>query len=263
MTEASLDVARDEELLGLLRDANFIVVFLGIEIAAEGEPAGDEEDAERAGGHGRGGPQDPVQPVRDGGHDRRLRPRRRGIFEEQYQFLQEARIPISMTGMLNAVPKTPLHARLKATGRLIAESVGDQFVFTNIVPSGMSRLELYEGYRALLRRLYDYRHYRRRAMALILAGGPGSRLADRGPPRRPRRCTADRVACILRASPRRAWLTLSHVPGDGVAPPARDPGGVHAGADAQALLRVCARCVEAARGRDLRAAGVGARALSA
>ena len=35
------------------------------------------------------------------------------IFEEQFRFIQEARIPISMTGMLNAVPKTPLHARLK------------------------------------------------------------------------------------------------------------------------------------------------------
>ena len=69
------------------------------------------------------------------------------IFEEQFQFIQEARIPMSMTGMLNAMPKTPLHARLKAAGRLIAESVGDQFVFTNIVPGGMSRLELYEGYR--------------------------------------------------------------------------------------------------------------------
>jgi hypothetical protein len=36
------------------------------------------------------------------------------IFEEQSRFIQQARIPISMTGMLNAVPKTPLHARLKA-----------------------------------------------------------------------------------------------------------------------------------------------------
>jgi hypothetical protein len=27
-----------------------------------------------------------------------------------------------------------LHERLRAAGRLIAESVGDQFVFTNIVP---------------------------------------------------------------------------------------------------------------------------------
>jgi len=58
-----------------------------------------------------------------------------------------------MTGMLNALPKTPLYTRLKGEGRLISESVGDQFVFTNIVPKGMSRLELYEGYRRLLNRL--------------------------------------------------------------------------------------------------------------
>ena len=67
-----------------------------------------------------------------------------------------------MTGMLNAVPKTPLYERLKKAGRLIAESVGDQFVFTNIVPQGMSRVQLYEGYKHLLQRLYSYRNYRRR-----------------------------------------------------------------------------------------------------
>src|SRR3970040_132229 len=104
------------------------------------------------------------------------------IFEEQFRFIQQARIPISMTGMLNAMPKTPLHERLKKAGRLIAESVGDQFVFTNIVPGGMSRLELYEGYRRLLRRLYSYRNYRRRSMALIL--NPGALLSSRARARR-------------------------------------------------------------------------------
>jgi len=82
-------------------------------------------------------------------------------------------------------------------------------VFTNIVPSGMSRLELYEGYRALLRRLYDYRHYRRRAMAFILNGGPvvGSKLLAR----QDDLAVLLRIAwnCVLTASPRRAWLTLS------------------------------------------------------
>ena len=34
------------------------------------------------------------------------------------------------------MPKTPLYQRLKEAGRLIAESVGDQFVFTNIIPEG-------------------------------------------------------------------------------------------------------------------------------
>src|SRR5262249_33738253 len=94
------------------------------------------------------------------------------IFDEQFDFIQDARIPISMTGMLNAIPKTPLYKRLKDAGRLLAESGGDQFVFTNIVRGGMPRLELYEGYRQLLGRLYDYRNYRARTMAFILSRGP-------------------------------------------------------------------------------------------
>ncbi|HUI27224.1 MAG TPA: DUF4070 domain-containing protein, partial [Candidatus Kryptonia bacterium] len=131
------------------------------------------------------------------------------IFDEQFRFIQDARIPISMTGMLNAVPKTPLYQRLKDAGRLLAESVGDQFVFTNIRPYGMSRIELYEGYKKLLQRLYDYRNYRERAMALILNRGAeieSKLLAN----------SRDlgiflRVVwnCIVRASPRRAWMTLS------------------------------------------------------
>jgi hypothetical protein len=107
------------------------------------------------------------------------------------------------------VPKTPLHARLRAAGRLIAESVGDQFIFTNIVPGGMSRLELYEGYRSLLRRLYGYRAYRRRTMDFILSRGPaqGRRLLAR----RDDLPVVARIVwtCMLRASPRRAWLTMS------------------------------------------------------
>jgi hypothetical protein len=82
-------------------------------------------------------------------------------------------------------------------------------VFTNIVPAGMSRLELYEGYRALLRRLYGYRAYRRRAMALILNRGTvlSSRVLARGDDL----AVVLRIVwtCILRASPRRACLTLS------------------------------------------------------
>jgi hypothetical protein len=42
---------------------------------------------------------------------------------------------------------------------------------TNVVPGGMSRLELYEGHRARLRSLYCYRANRRRAMDFILHRG--------------------------------------------------------------------------------------------
>jgi hypothetical protein len=73
----------------------------------------------------------------------------------------------------------------------------------------MSRLELYVGYRRLLRRLYAYRNYRRRSMALILNRGAllGSRvLAGRGDLGLLLRIG---WTCVLRTSPRRAWLTVS------------------------------------------------------
>ena len=210
MTEMSLNVAQDDELLALMKRAHFTTIFVGIEsprkasLAESNKSQNLREDIVAA-----------VHRVQAAGIEVMAGmivgfdnddP---SIFEEQFQFIQQARIPISMTGMLNAVPKTPLHARLKAAGRLVAESVGDQFVFTNIVPAGMSRRELYEGYRTLLRRLYGYRNYRRRAMALILNRGRliGSRvLAGRDDVAVFRRIV---WTCILRGSPRRAWLTLS------------------------------------------------------
>jgi len=212
MTEVSLNVAQDDELLALMKRADFSTIFVGIEsprkasLESTGKTQNMREDIltsvhriQAAGIEVMAGmivgfdSDDPE------------------IFEEQFRFIQAARIPISMTGMLNAVPKTPLYDRLKAAGRLIAESVGDQFVFTNIIPKGMSRLELYEGYRRLLERLYEYGNYRRRAMALILGRGAlrASRLAT---------APGDLTlllrivwACVLNASPRRAWLTLSMV----------------------------------------------------
>ena len=210
MTEASLNVAQDDELLALMKRAHFATIFVGIESPRKASLAESNKSQNMR--------QDivaSVHRIQAAGievmagmivgfdHDDP------SIFEEQFQFIQQARIPISMTGMLNAVPKTPLHARLKAAGRLIAESVGDQFVFTNIVPAGMSWRELYEGYRTLLRRLYGYRNYRRRAMALILNRGGlhGSRLvAGRDDLMVFRRIL---WTCLLRASPRRAWLTLT------------------------------------------------------
>ena len=210
MTEVSLNVAQDDELLRLMAQAHFTTIFVGIEsprvasLAETRKTQNTREDIVTS-----------VHRIQAAGievmagmivgfdHDDP------SIFEEQFRFIQQARIPISMTGMLNALPKTPLHERLRAAGRLIAQSVGDQFVFTNIVPGGMSRLELHEGYRSLLRRLYGYRAYRRRAMAFILNRGTllSSRVLARGDDL----AVVLRIVwtCILRTSPRRSLLTLS------------------------------------------------------
>jgi radical SAM superfamily enzyme YgiQ (UPF0313 family) len=210
MTEVTLNVAQDDELLRLMRQANFTTIFIGIE-----SPRAESLQETHKTQNLRGNLLDSVHRIQRAGmevmagmivgfdHDDT------SIFDEQFRFIQDARIPVSMTGMLNAVPKTPLYQRLKDAGRLIAESVGDQFVFTNIVPQGMSRVQLYEGYKSLLQRLYSYRNYRRRTMQLILnkGGQIRSRLIASGQDLRIFR----RVLwhCIVRASPRRAWMTLS------------------------------------------------------
>src|SRR5262249_3613577 len=125
-TQASVDMVRDEELLRMLRDANFFAVFLGIESPrktslAEAQKMQNEKlDLVRAihkiqsynlfvsAGMIVGFDNDDVS-----------------VFEEQYNFLQEAQIPIVLVNALEAVPKTPLHARLKADGRLLQLSYAD------------------------------------------------------------------------------------------------------------------------------------------
>jgi radical SAM superfamily enzyme YgiQ (UPF0313 family) len=210
LTEVTLNIAQDDELLQLMRRANFATIFIGI----ESPRAASLKETHK------------TQNLRENLLDSVHRIQRAGIdvmagmivgfdnddpsiFDEQFHFIQDARIPISMTGMLNAVPKTPLHQRLKEAGRLIAESVGDQFVFTNIIPKGMSRVQLYEGYKKLLQRLYGYRNYRRRVMQLLLQ--KGSQIQNRIVAGRQDLGILPRIlwTCILRASPRRAWMTLS------------------------------------------------------
>ncbi len=49
-----------------------------------------------------------------------------------------------MVGMLSGIPKTPLHARLKEEGRLDLDD--EQPFGTNVIPLGMTRDELRDGY---------------------------------------------------------------------------------------------------------------------
>jgi radical SAM superfamily enzyme YgiQ (UPF0313 family) len=162
-TQASVDMARDEDLLGLLRDANFISVFLGIESPRKASLAETRKTQnERL---------DLVEAVHkiqshnlfiSAGmivgfdHDDT------SIFDEQYEFLQEAQIPIVMLSVLLAVPRTPLYQRLEAAGRLVGVGKGEdgcsEFVGTaggtNFYPLKMTRAELKRGQEELYRRLY-------------------------------------------------------------------------------------------------------------
>src|SRR5262245_1025011 len=209
-TEVSLNVAQDDELLELLRAARFTTIFIGIESPRKASLQETKKTQNMRG--------DLVENVRkiqsygiqvQAGMIVGFDNDDASIFEEQLRFIQDARIPVSMTGMLQAMPKTPLHDRMAKEGRLVAETTGDQFVFSNILPKTMSRLELYRGYRRLIAELYEFRNFRRRSLEFILNRGRQVGASVR--PRREEIILLARIRkdTVLAAGPRRAWFTLS------------------------------------------------------
>ena len=131
------------------------------------------------------------------------------IFEEQLRFIQEARIPVSMTGMLQAIPKTPLYERVTKEGRLVAETAGDQFILSNILPKQMSRRSLYQGYRWLIDQLYDFRNYRKRTLGFLFHRGELAHTGVNIQVGDLRRLFRILRSTVFRGGPRRAWFTIS------------------------------------------------------
>jgi radical SAM superfamily enzyme YgiQ (UPF0313 family) len=71
------------------------------------------------------------------------------IFDEQFEFIQEAGVAVASCAILMPIPTTPLYDRLKAEGRL---DYSDSEVIYH--PKNMSRETLKSGYGDLMRRLY-------------------------------------------------------------------------------------------------------------
>ena len=159
-TEASLNLAEDEELMELMDAANIVTVFIGIESPNE-ESLRETKKYQNV----RKGRTivDRVRKVQDSGievwcgmivgfdHDDTR------IFKSQLEFARQTDIMHTMVGMLSAIPKTPLHARLTKEGRLDLED--EQPFGTNVIPLGMSREELRDGYIGLMKDLYDADFY--------------------------------------------------------------------------------------------------------
>ena len=171
VTEASLDLADDEELMRLMVDAGIEAVFVGIE-STNAESLREARKLQNV--RGRDSMVDKVRRVQDAGmevwagmilgfdHDDAT------AFDAHRRFLEAARINTAMVGMLSAVPKTPLHARLAAAGRL--DPADNPAHGTNVIPLKMSRDELSDGYIGLMARLYEWPAYFARLDDLYLAG---------------------------------------------------------------------------------------------
>jgi radical SAM superfamily enzyme YgiQ (UPF0313 family) len=163
-TQSSIDMAKDDELLELFRAANFVMVFIGIESPRKASLAETRKTQnERI---------DLVAAVRkiqsynlfiSAGMIVGFDQDDATIFEEQFEFLQAASVPVVMLSVLLAVPKTPLYQRLQAAGRLYDENDYSKYVGTsggtNFEPLNISADELRLGQERLYRRLYDPHAY--------------------------------------------------------------------------------------------------------
>ncbi|MGH6838310.1 MAG: B12-binding domain-containing radical SAM protein [Methylocella sp.] len=171
--EASLDLADDEELMGLMDDANIRSVFVGVETPNEeslretsklqnlrGNERSLVEKVHAIQAHGIEVWSGMIVGFDNDGPD---------IFDRQIKFVEQARVIHTSVGMLTAIPKTPLYARLAGENRL---DPADRTPYgTNVIPLGMDRDALREGYLRVLHALYDPKAYFARVDSLFLEGG--------------------------------------------------------------------------------------------
>jgi radical SAM superfamily enzyme YgiQ (UPF0313 family) len=165
LTEASVNLADDDELLVAMKDAGFRRVFLGIETPVE------ESLKEAQKSQNRGNLLDSVRKIQSRGMEVMA-----GfivgfdndpddIFERQIEFIRESAIPMAMVGMLNALPDTQLWKRLEKEGRLLgADATGNNTIATvNFIPK-MDVEKLISGYQTIMRTIYKPSEYYRRAL---------------------------------------------------------------------------------------------------
>lgn len=155
-TQVSINLARDKELLDLMAEAGFNTVFIGVETPRASSLA-------EANKHNN---------LRDDLLKNIHTIQKHGIivwagmivgfdndddtiFQEHLNFLADAGIPISMTGMLSAPVGTRLWKRLKEEGRIIDVHYEDQAT-TNVLPKQMSTEVLRAKYVQLMKDLYSF-----------------------------------------------------------------------------------------------------------
>lgn len=163
LTEASVNLADDEELMTLMNQANFQNVFLGIETPDMNglKECGKTQNASR-------NLSDSVKTIQQhgmqvmGGFIIGFDTDNETIFQNQIDFIQQTGIVTAMVGLLNALPHTPLWHRLNEQGRLLKESTGENTDGTLNFSPLMGEKKLVAGYRKVLGTIYSNKYYYRR-----------------------------------------------------------------------------------------------------
>ena len=175
ITEASINLADDKELMDLMVRAGFAKVFVGIETPEEScltecnKTNNNNRDLiecvnliQRFGmevyaGFIVGFDNDPPD-----------------IFQRQIDFIQKSGIITAMVGLLNAPRLSKLYQRLQTEGRITDKFTGDNTDYSiNFIPV-MDKNELMKGYQKIIRNIYSSKAYYARVLTFLKQYNPPS-----------------------------------------------------------------------------------------
>jgi radical SAM superfamily enzyme YgiQ (UPF0313 family) len=175
ITEASINLADDKDLMDLMVKAGFAKVFIGIETMEENclmecnKLQNNNRDLmecvniiqsygmEVYAGFIVGFDNDPPN-----------------IFQRQIDFIQKSGIITAMVGLLNAPRLSKLYRRLENEGRIVDKFTGDNTDYSiNFVPV-MDKNELLKGYQKIIRNIYSSKAYYSRVLTFLKQYNPPS-----------------------------------------------------------------------------------------
>jgi radical SAM superfamily enzyme YgiQ (UPF0313 family) len=199
ITEASLNLADDTELMQLMKDAGFKSVFLGIETPDESGLISSNklqntrrsllESVERIQSYG-------IEVM--GGFILGFDTDKEDIFDRMVEFIEKSGIPIAMVGLLQAMPGTQLFRRLRREGRIVDGGGGNNTFCErlNFLPR-MDAAKLVEGYHEVMKRIYNCEAYYERVKLYL----------NRAHPKPAKRAPGERA----KKQPREAWMTRDNL----------------------------------------------------
>jgi len=199
ITEASLNLADDTELMQLMKDAGFKSVFLGIETPDESGLISSNklqntrrsllESVERIQSYG-------IEVM--GGFILGFDTDKEDIFDRMVEFIEKSGIPIAMVGLLQAMPGTQLFRRLRREGRIVDGGGGNNTFCErlNFLPR-MDAAKLVEGYHEVMKRIYNCEAYYERVKLYL----------NRAHPKPAKRAPGERA----KKQPREPWMTRDNL----------------------------------------------------
>lgn len=167
-TQASINIADEEELMNMMTEAGFDSVFIGIETPHEESLRECHKNQNRN--------RDLIQSIHKiqqygiqvtGGFIVGFDHDPPNIFDEMIHFIQNSGIVTAMVGLLNAPIGTKLYHRLIKENRFLRFPSGSNTDFTiNFIPK-MNYHDLLKGYSRILKTIYSPHYYYQRVLSLF------------------------------------------------------------------------------------------------